>query len=97
MDWHVGNGHAPQDLSEVYVDRFLDIASNTGAQVAATSWQPAGHSAVTAADLMISANLAVSCFIKSPNPCEDVGTNSAPVAVSRFGGRIFPHHVTVLW
>ncbi|WP_234892059.1 tyrosine-type recombinase/integrase [Sinorhizobium meliloti] len=24
MDWHVGNGHAPQDLSEVYVDRFLE-------------------------------------------------------------------------
>lgn len=50
-----------------------------------------------AADLMISANLAVSCFIKPPNSCEDVGTNSAPVAVSRFGGRIFPHHITVLW
>ncbi len=24
MDWHVGNGHNPQDLSEVYVDRFLE-------------------------------------------------------------------------
>jgi len=24
MDWHIGNGHAPQDLSEVYVDRFLE-------------------------------------------------------------------------
>ena len=24
MDWHVGNGHAPQDLSEVHVDRFLE-------------------------------------------------------------------------
>ncbi len=23
MDWHVGNGHDPQDLSEVHVDRFL--------------------------------------------------------------------------
>ncbi len=42
-------------------------------------------------------DLAVSCFIKPPNSCEDVGTNSAPVAVSRFGGRIFPHHITVLW
>ncbi|WP_292589515.1 hypothetical protein [Mesorhizobium sp.] len=24
MDWHVGSGHAPQDLSEVYVDHFLE-------------------------------------------------------------------------
>ncbi|WP_457813768.1 hypothetical protein U8C43_07320 (plasmid) [Sinorhizobium meliloti] len=24
MDWHVGNGHDPQDLSEVHVDRFLE-------------------------------------------------------------------------
>ncbi|OKP61986.1 integrase, partial [Ensifer adhaerens] len=24
MDWHVGNGYAPQDLSEAYVDRFLE-------------------------------------------------------------------------
>ncbi|WP_246714697.1 tyrosine-type recombinase/integrase [Rhizobium leguminosarum] len=24
MDWHVGNGHAPQDLNEVHVDRFLE-------------------------------------------------------------------------
>lgn len=24
MDWHVGNGHAPQDLSEVHVDRLLE-------------------------------------------------------------------------
>ncbi|EJC82666.1 site-specific recombinase XerD [Rhizobium leguminosarum bv. trifolii WSM2297] len=24
MDWHVGNGHAPQDLREVHVDRFLE-------------------------------------------------------------------------
>lgn len=24
MDWHVGNGHAAQDLSEVHVDRFLE-------------------------------------------------------------------------
>ncbi len=24
MDWHVGNGHAPQDLNEVHVYRFLE-------------------------------------------------------------------------
>ncbi|MDE3816039.1 tyrosine-type recombinase/integrase [Sinorhizobium medicae] len=24
MDWHVGNGHDPQDLREVHVDRFLE-------------------------------------------------------------------------
>ncbi|WP_236770987.1 hypothetical protein [Agrobacterium tumefaciens] len=24
MDWHVGNGHAPPDLSELHVDRFLE-------------------------------------------------------------------------
>ncbi|MQX88427.1 integrase, partial [Sinorhizobium meliloti] len=24
MDWHVGNGHDPQDLSEVHVDFFLE-------------------------------------------------------------------------
>jgi site-specific recombinase XerD len=24
MDWHVGNGHDPQDLSEVHVDQFLE-------------------------------------------------------------------------
>ncbi|MBB4390911.1 tyrosine-type recombinase/integrase [Rhizobium sophorae] len=24
MDWHVGNGHAPQDLNEVHADRFLE-------------------------------------------------------------------------
>ena len=24
MDWHVGNGHDPQHLSEVHVDRFLE-------------------------------------------------------------------------
>ncbi|WFS25232.1 hypothetical protein [Rhizobium rhododendri] len=24
MDWLVGNGHAPQDLSDVHVDRFLE-------------------------------------------------------------------------
>ncbi|WP_245423045.1 hypothetical protein [Neorhizobium huautlense] len=24
MDWHIGNGHAPQDLSEVHVDHFLE-------------------------------------------------------------------------
>jgi hypothetical protein len=24
MDWHVGNGHAAQDLSEVHDDRFLE-------------------------------------------------------------------------
>ncbi len=30
MDWHVGNGHAPQDLSAVDVDRFLEHVSNFG-------------------------------------------------------------------
>ena len=27
MDWHVGNGHNPQDLSEVHVERFLEHRS----------------------------------------------------------------------
>ncbi|MER8428671.1 hypothetical protein [Mesorhizobium sp. M1403] len=27
MDWHVGNGHDPHDLSEVHVDRFLEHRS----------------------------------------------------------------------
>lgn len=24
MDWHIGNGHAPQDLSQIHVDHFLE-------------------------------------------------------------------------
>lgn len=30
MDWHVGNGHAPQDLSGSTSTAFLSIVSNTG-------------------------------------------------------------------
>jgi site-specific recombinase XerD len=27
MDWHVGNGHNPQDLSEAYIERYLEHRS----------------------------------------------------------------------
>ncbi|WP_157017380.1 autotransporter family protein [Mesorhizobium xinjiangense] len=53
MDWHVGNGHNPQDLSKADIERYLEHRSehwsiNSGERAALRRYQPASASRIIA-------------------------------------------------